>query len=201
MSQKPSCGIELYNDWSVQLTMHEKRFNRKIEFLRNPERLGWLEVERVADAVLAHLQNPVSVLDVGTGSGIFAEAFAARGLSVTGIDVNPEMLQAASEFVPSGTFKQGLAESLPFAEASFDLVFMGLLLHETDDPLAALREAHRVGIQRLGVLEWRYEPQPIGPPLEDRLSEEQISSFAKQAQFKNLQTIRLNSLMLYLMDV
>jgi len=35
---------------------------------------------------------------------------------------------------------------MPFPDGAFDLVFMGLLLHEADDNLAALREAQRVAV-------------------------------------------------------
>ena len=69
-----------------------------------------------------------SVLDVGVGSGLFAEAFAQHGLEVAGVDVNPEMIVAAKRFVPKGDFRESTAEALPYPDASFDLVFFGLAL-------------------------------------------------------------------------
>ena len=161
--------------------MHERRFNREIERLRDPERVARMEVERVINLSLESLDRVQTVLDVGTGSGLFAEAFAGRGLKVSGLDANPDMLPAAQQYVPSGTFPEGTAEKLPFPDGSFDLVFMGLLLHETDDPLAAIKEAYRVAVQRVAVLEWPYEDQPIGPPLADRIPFERIADFARQA--------------------
>jgi ubiquinone/menaquinone biosynthesis C-methylase UbiE len=180
--------------------MHEKRFNREIERLRDPERIARMEVERVVRLALEGLKEPLTVLDVGTGSGLFAEQFAARGLQVTGLDANPEMLPAAQQFVPAGSFHEGTAEKLPFPDASFDLVFMGLLLHETDDTLAALSEAQRVAVQRLAVLEWPDEDQPIGPPREHRLAFEKISTLAKQAGFAKLETLWLENLVLYRLE-
>jgi ubiquinone/menaquinone biosynthesis C-methylase UbiE len=177
--------------------MHEKRFNREIERLRDPERLARLEIERVIGLVLENLDNIKSVLDIGVGSGVFAEAFAAKGLQVSGVDINSEMLPAALSFVPTGAFKVAPAEKLPFTEASFDLTFMGLLLHEADDALAALKEAYRVTHKRLAILEWPYEEQPIGPPLAHRLPGEKIISLAEQAGFKNVEALRLQNLMLY----
>jgi len=119
--------------------MQERRFNRDISVLRDPERIARLEVQRVVDLSLENLNSPKTVLDVGTGSGIFAGQFVDKGLEATGVDVNPEMLRAAQDYVHMGTFKEGTAEALPFEDGSFDLVFMGLLLHETDDAEAALR--------------------------------------------------------------
>ena len=177
--------------------MHERRFNREIERLRDPERTARLEVERVVDLALENLTGVQSALDIGTGSGLFAEQFAAKGLKVSGVDVNPQMLPAAQQYVPSGTFWEGVAEKLPFPDRSFDLVFMGLLLHETDDMLAAMREAQRVAVMRLAILEWPDEEQPFGPPQAHRLSYEKVAALAKQAGFKGLQEIRLKNLVLY----
>lgn len=177
--------------------MHERRFNREIERLRDPERIARLELGRVVDLALEGLPGAKSALDVGTGSGVFAEQFAARGLRITGLDVNPEMLLVAQKYVPAGIFKEGIAEELPFPDGSFDLVFMGLLLHETDDIQAALSEARRVAVQRLVILEWPDEEQPFGPPLEHRLSYEKIEAPARQAGFAKFEQIRLASLVLY----
>ncbi len=167
--------------------MHERRFNRAIERLRDPDRIARLEVERAANLALENLKDARSALDVGTGSGLFAEQFAAHGLLVTGLDANPEMPPAARQYVPTGTFWEGVAEKLPFPDGAFDLVFMGLLLHETDDPLAAVKEAHRVALQRLAVLEWPDEVQSFGPPHADRLSYASITAFAQEAGFKDVQ--------------
>jgi ubiquinone/menaquinone biosynthesis C-methylase UbiE len=181
--------------------MHERRFNRDIAWLREPDRIARLEVTRVVDLALEKLARPRSALDVGTGTGVFAEQFAARGLLVTGLDANPAMLPVARQFVPSGIFQEGEAEKLPFADKAFDLVFMGLLLHETDETLAALSEAHRVAVQRLAILEWPDEDQPIGPPRQHRLPVEKITDFAKQAGFKGVRQVRLETLVLYLLDL
>jgi ubiquinone/menaquinone biosynthesis C-methylase UbiE len=177
---------------------HEKRFKRAIERLRDPERVERLEVHRVVDTVLQDLDMPLSVLDVGTGSGLFAELFAARGLQVGGVDANSEMIPVARGFVPSGIFQEAEAESLPFDDGAFDIVFMGLLLHETDDPLAALKHARRVARRRVAVLEWPEGQHEVGPPPEERLSDELIISLTTEAGLQLEEQIRLNHLVLYL---
>lgn len=180
--------------------MHEKRYSRTVERLRDPDRIARLEIERVINLALEDLKEAKTVLDVGTGSGLFAEHFAGRGLKVAGLDVNPEMLAAARQAVPDGTFREGVAEELPFPDAAFDLVFMGMLLHECDDGLAALKEARRVAVQRLAVLEWPDEEQPFGPPREHRLSPERIETLAQQAGFNEVRQTRLESLVVYRLE-
>ncbi len=179
--------------------MHDKRYNREVERLRDPERIARVEVDRVVDIVLKSFNGAVSILDVGTGSGLFAEAFAGRNLQITGVDVNPEMVTVSSQLVPSGTFHEGIAEKLPFPNKSFDIVFMGLLLHETDNTSEAVNEAYRVSRMGLAVLEWPYETQPFGPPMEHRVSPQEIISMAQEAGYKEPATIRLTNLSLYLM--
>ena len=178
--------------------MHERRFEGNVERLRNPHRVALLEVERVVDSVLAGLSEINSLLDVGTGSGLFAEQFAARGLSVTGLDVNPVMLSEARKFVPNGTFEEGVAERLPFKDGSFDVIFMGLVLHETDYLQKVFDEAYRVVKKRLAILEWPYRVQDFGPPLEHRLSFEHISFAADQSGFIPINKVELENLVLYL---
>jgi ubiquinone/menaquinone biosynthesis C-methylase UbiE len=179
--------------------MNERRFNREIERLRDPDRIARLEVDRVASLVLNGMMDVRTILDIGTGSGIFAEKFSKIGMAVTGLDVNPEMLFVAKTFVPDADFQEGVVETLPFGGGKFDLVFMGLLLHETDDASTALQEAYRVTRKRLAILEWPYEEQDYGPPLEHRLSKETIVKLAEKAGFGTVNTIMLESLVLYLL--
>src|SRR5512139_2313250 len=102
--------------------------------LRSPERLALLEIEHVIDLCLTAFPAK-SVLDVGTGTGLFAEGFVARGLRVAGIDVSPAMIEAARHLVPQARFRHASAEAVPFGDEAFDLAFMGLVLHEADDRL------------------------------------------------------------------
>ncbi len=168
----------------------ERRFHGQADRLRAPDRLMRLEVPRVTALSLEGI-TVESVLDIGTGTGVFAEAFAAQGLAVTGIDVNAELLEIARQIVPAAQFKQAPVEQLPFADRAFDLVFLGHVLHEADDAIAALKEAHRVARRRVAILEWPYRQDEKGPPLEHRLKPETIAAWAAQTGFRHMETIRL----------
>ncbi len=176
--------------------MHEKRFDGTVERLRAPERVARLEVERVVDLCL-ETTGLKSVIDVGVGSGLFAEVFAQRGLEVAGVDVNPEMIAAAHHFVPEGDFREATAELLPYPDASFDLVFFGMLLHESDEQLKVLQEARRVSRRSVCILEWPYRDQEFGPPLAHRLKSTEIENLARQAGFSTIENIPLTHLVFY----
>lgn len=55
----------------------------------------------IIEAVMSH--QPGSVLDIGCGEGWLARALAAQGISVTGMDVVPELVEAAQR-AGGGTF-------------------------------------------------------------------------------------------------
>ena len=138
-----------------------------------------------------------TALDVGTGTGLFAEAFSAAGVDVTGVDVSAELLALARRCVPEGRFVEAAAESLPFEDASFDLVLLAHVLHETDDPLQALREAARTARARVVVVEWPYREEAAGPPLAHRLPPETIEALARSAGLGDGTRVALSHMDLY----
>ena len=180
--------------------MHERRFKGNTDSLRSPERVAALEVPRVVWACLAGIEVR-QVLDVGTGTGLFAEAFSDQGLEVSGVDVDAEMIAAAEQHVRGAVFRRARAEEIPFGDRCFDLVFLGHVLHESDDPVKALEEAKRVGRNRVAVLEWPYREQAQGPPLDHRLKPEVIADLTEKAGLAAIDTILLKNVVLYLLDI
>lgn len=90
-----------------------------------------------------------SVLDVGCGPGLFSAHLVPRARWVVGTDVSRTMLRQA----------RGLqtvcadARHLPFAKASFDILFEANLLHHTEHPLDVLLEMGRVARKALVLIE------------------------------------------------
>ena len=86
------------------------------------------------------------VLDVGSGNGRDARLLSARGYRVTGVDISPALLELARAACPAAEFQLGSVYELPFADASFDLVWAAaIILHlpKRSAP-AALAELRRV---------------------------------------------------------
>jgi SAM-dependent methyltransferase len=87
------------------------------------------------------------VLDVACGTGALTEAVAERvgpRGAVAGLDANPEMLAVARRKHSAIEWHDGSAESLPFADTSFEAVVSQFGLMFFDDRVAALREMRRV---------------------------------------------------------
>jgi demethylmenaquinone methyltransferase/2-methoxy-6-polyprenyl-1,4-benzoquinol methylase len=88
------------------------------------------------------------VLDVATGTGmVAAELLARTDCTVLGIDQSAQMLAAArARFAGNDRVElaEGQAETLPFADLSFDALTFTYLLRYVDDPAATMRELARV---------------------------------------------------------
>jgi len=100
----------------------------------------------VAGALLdaAGVGPGVRVLDVGCGPGHLCAAAAERGAEPVGIDLADGMVRAAREAHPRLEFRQGDAEELPFADASFDAALAAFVVNHLPHPERAARELRRV---------------------------------------------------------
>jgi SAM-dependent methyltransferase len=120
----------------------------------NAERYGW-GPDAPADprklAVLRRFVLGPAVLDVGCASGTYVDLLTSDGLEVTGLEAIPEFLREAEARGRKGRFVLGGAESMPFADKSFDSTILFDVLEHLDDQ-AVVAEAVRVTRRRLLVL-------------------------------------------------
>ena len=108
--------------------------------------------DRSALAALVALAEPRAtdtVLDIATGAGHTALAFAPHVREVIAYDLTGAMLaetarNAASRGLANVTTRQGPAEQLPFPDAAFDIVTVRLASHHFADNAAAVGEMARV---------------------------------------------------------
>jgi SAM-dependent methyltransferase len=82
------------------------------------------------------------ILDLGCGDGQLTERIIAAGAIVTGIDASPKMVAAAR--ARGIAVEEGSAESLPYADRTFDAVFSNAVLHWVRDQDAMMAEVRRV---------------------------------------------------------
>lgn len=84
------------------------------------------------------------VLDIGAGQGFDAWRLALRGAQVTAVEFSPLLCEAGSHSFPGMRWIGGFGHALPFADASFDHVFVNAALHHMQDIPATIAEALRV---------------------------------------------------------
>jgi SAM-dependent methyltransferase len=79
--------------------------------------------------------------DVGCGSGRYVGALTEAGARVVGIDLSVGMLAGVTDPAP---LVAADSQSLPLADASFDVVMMMHMLYHVPDPARAVAEAARI---------------------------------------------------------
>jgi len=122
--------------------------NNYLSLLRtslNPARFGYFR------EVLARLNinlNGKRALDVGCGGGLLAEEFVTLGCHVSGVDASSASVASArahaEQFGLAIDYRVARGEALPFADASFDIVYCCDVLEHVDDLNAVLAESARV---------------------------------------------------------
>lgn len=95
------------------------------------------------------LRKDMTLLDVGCGPGTVTVDLARTVGRVVGVDAATPVLDSARELaeasgVENVSFEYANAYELPFDDDSFDVVHAHQLLQHLSDPIAAIREMHRV---------------------------------------------------------
>ena len=174
---------------------HEKFDPSKLEKLNDPARLARMEPQRIWDA--AGIANPCVVIEIGAGTGIFAEAFTnfAPEAPIYAVDTEPLMIgwmEAHRAPALGGRLIPLLAtdEGVPLPDGKADVVFMIDLHHELNSPDATYAEVYRLlaSGRKVVVVDWLRDNEPGGPPQEIRASKEEITATLERTGFKNVAT-------------
>ncbi len=127
--------------------IRESFTTQAVAFAANP----WVtDEERIRRLVAAaQLAGTERVLDIATGPGYIAEAFAGVAREVVGVDLTDAMLTIAKERtrergISNVSFRAADAQNLPFDNGAFEVVVCRLALHHLLEPLQVLREMARV---------------------------------------------------------
>ena len=116
-------------------------------YVARPGHAGGDDLEQLA--AWGRALSPTRVLDMATGGGHTALAFAPIARRVIACDVTEPMLRAARGLLrergaASATCVAGDVDALPFGDGAFDLVTCRIAAHHFADVAAAVREVRRV---------------------------------------------------------
>jgi len=118
------------------------------EFFEEVERHRYAQEDHLPGFVNFAGWKDKAVLEIGCGMGTDLLQFARGGARVTGVDLTPRSVELTRTrfriYGLPGRFEVADAENLPFADASFDLVYSHGVLHHTPDTQRAIDEIHRV---------------------------------------------------------
>jgi len=179
-----------------------QRFDtRKRQHLLSEEREAALKPEKLLRDL--GLSEGMTIADIGCGPGFFtipaAKIVGEHGHALAA-DIQGEMLST----VRSRALEHGLSNvrivktndrEIPIASGSCDYVLLAFTLHEIDHRASFLHRAARTLKPggRMIVIEWDKAPGPIGPPLEDRITPEELAADAQAAGLRQMEERALAS--------
>lgn len=171
---------------------------RNIDKLDNPKRRKVLPPEETL--IRFGIEDKGILLDVGCGMGYFT--IPAAGMlkkhKAVGIDIMPEILEVAKEKakdISNIEFKKSEEYIFPVDDKSVNYVFISNVVHEVSDRIIYLQEAKRVKEEEgyLLIIDWEKKEMEMGPPLQERISREEMKSLCSEVGFKLIQEIDISS--------
>jgi SAM-dependent methyltransferase len=104
-------------------------------------------VVEIVDHVQTNIARDAKVVDIGCGVGDLLREVRSRrpGVSVSGLDFSVKAVEGAREAMPDGDFIQHVIEqSLPYDDATFDLVLCTDVLEHLEFPRIVVAELVRI---------------------------------------------------------
>ena len=155
------------------------------------ERRKWQDPEAILAGI--GLRPGFTFADIGCGGGFFALP-AARMVGengrVYGLDANANLIaalkdEATGEGLGNLQLITGRAEESPVCGHCADIVFIGIALHDFQDPAKVLQNARKT-LKPAGILanlDWKKESMGLGPPLRIRFDVATAADLIKGAGF------------------
>ena len=133
-----------YLDWELgtgYLGFFSPHAGTRYAFLRR--------IEVILNFLSSRKTSPLKVLEIGCGAGLLCLELAKRGHTVIGTDISRHVLSFANALkdqanMDNVSFPLGDAETLMFADRSFDVVICSEVLEHLMTPAKALSEIRRV---------------------------------------------------------
>lgn len=165
---------------------------RDVEILESPERLQFLNPDVILDKV--GLGREMILADLGCGTGYFTIPASRRVKKVFALDIQQGMLDILRDKIEKqniSNIEAILSEEarIPLPDSSVDILLMGNVFHELEDRDSILKEAKRIlsGNGKLAIVDWKKIEMDFGPPVEERLTAEEVISICGDNGFEVLE--------------
>jgi ubiquinone/menaquinone biosynthesis C-methylase UbiE len=160
------------------------------DMLLSEERLKLIDPVSVLDSFGVRSGNTIA--DIGCGPGAFLQAASERVGSkgkVMAIDIQEPFINMAKRLaeeknLSNVSFLISRENHIPLDNNSVDIALIVTSLHEFEGE-GTLKEVHRILRQggKVALVEWEKIKSPIGPPLPERLSQEDSEKILTSSRF------------------
>jgi ubiquinone/menaquinone biosynthesis C-methylase UbiE len=171
---------------------------KKLEKLDNPKRRESMPPEETLKKF--KIGHKGTLLDIGCGIGYFtipAAKIITNGNAV-GVDIMTEILDIAREKagdISNIEFKKSEEYSFPVEDNSIDYVFVCNVVHEIEDKVRFFTEIKRVLTNEgyIYIIDWDKREMKIGPPVNERVSKEEVRNLAESLDLVFLEEVNINT--------
>jgi arsenite methyltransferase len=179
--------LSLYSAIALSQVPHQHHPSSRefAKLLEDPTRDEWQKPHEVLTAL--DLKSTETIADIGAGTGYFSRRFANHAAKVFAVDLDEKLLAIAAKNAPANLKTILAATHDPrLHAASVDAIFFCDVLHHLENRAAyytKLAKALKPG-GRIAMIDFRKVELPIGPPVEKKLSEDDVIGEMKAAGFK-----------------
>ena len=170
-----------------------------VKFLMSEERKQWHNPQ----TILNQLTKGMTMADLGCGPGFFtipmAHMTGDEGL-VYAVDINQTMLNALKKNIAKSKVNPNIIKIINsdvchtgIPDESVDLILFANFLHEVEDKKTFFQEVRRISKSSAFIVDvdWKNTQSEYGPPLKDRLSEEEATGVLAENGFCVIKQIDL----------
>ena len=170
-----------------------KNSEERARFFMSDARKEWHDPQIVLGAI--GIMKGMTLADLGSGPGFFtipmAQMTGENGI-VYAVDRDPNMLKCLQENIAKAGLNEKIIKiiksdvtSTGLSKNSIDIVFFANVLHEVSDKTAFFQEVKRICKPSAKVvdLDWKKIKTDHGPPLQERLTEEEAAKLFSENGF------------------
>jgi ubiquinone/menaquinone biosynthesis C-methylase UbiE len=167
--------------------------------LDNEERRRMIPPESVLN--LMEINSGETILDIGAGLGYFAIPalqYIGKTGNIIAADLSLEMLEELKKRIPENTENLEIIHCSPYkieiVQKSIDKILMAFVFHEINEQKEYLMHLKPMLKDNgtIHIVEWEKTESPMGPPLHERLSVDDLSKIAKEAGYSIFKHHQIN---------
>lgn len=172
---------------------------KNLKKLDNPTRRKYMPPYKTLEKFGLKSKGTGTFLDIGCGIGYFtipAAKILSNGRAI-GIDILPEMLEHAkerAEGLNNIEFKLCEEYKFPIESESIDYAMLSNVLHEIEDKNKYIKEIKRTLNKdgQIFIIEWKKVETNYGPPIDHRISQEEVIELFQSNGFKLLEYVEVS---------
>jgi len=181
-----------HHNGAANAHMHQSSVADLVKRFESPERDAYQQPEKVLQ-YLGEVAGK-TIMDIGAGSGYFSVKLAKKGASVIAADVNEEFQDYLRNRIEENKLAHIELRKIPYdspdlKDNEVDIALMVNTYHHIEDRVDYFKKV-KAGIKENGevvIIDFFKSDTPVGPPVEYKISMDQIVAELKNAGFDHFQ--------------